>query len=389
MARTGAIVAAAGRGSRFGAGRNKVFSLLGGRPLLYWSLRALELAPSIHDVVIAAGGEDQAAVAALVREAGFQKVRGLCEGGAERPDTVRSGLRELPPAAAFVAVHDGARPLARVTLVESLVAAARAHGAAVPALPVADTLKRSADGVNARETVDRSGLFTVQTPQVFRRDWLTTAYAAAAEAGFTGTDDAAYVERLGHPVRLVPGDRDNVKITLPGDLDHAERLLAARSRTRTGFGYDVHPLVAGRPLVLGGIALDHPVGLDGHSDADVLLHAIGDALLGAACLGDIGLHFPNTDGRYRGASSLALLGEVSRLLQAAGFVPEHVDATLIAEAPKIRPHVDAMRANIAIAVGLSPGQVSVKATTNERLGFVGREEGMAAHAVATVRQVVD
>lgn len=388
MTRAGAVVAAAGQGRRFGAGRNKVFTPLLGRPVLFWSLRVLERAPSIDHVVIATGAEDRGEVAALVAAAGFAKVRSICEGGAERPDTVRNGLRALPAAVDLVAVHDGARPLARVALVEALVAAAREHGAAVPALPVADTLKRSADGTATRETVDRRGLYTVQTPQVFRRDWLQAAYDDAATGGFAGTDDAAYVERLGHPVQLVPGDRENLKVTLPADLDHAERLLQGRSRHRTGFGYDVHRLEPGRPLVLGGVELEHPTGLEGHSDADVLLHAISDALLGAACLGDIGLHFPNTDPRYRGASSLDLLREVARLLRAAGFHPEHVDATLIAEAPKIRPHVDRMRANIAAAVGLSPDQVSVKATTSEGLGFAGRQEGMATHAVATVGEVL-
>ena len=201
------------------------------------------------------------------------------------------------------------------------------------------------------------------------------------------------MERLGHPVHLTPGERGNVKITVADDLLAAEALLSrARAEPpagelRTGFGYDVHPLTPGRPLVLGGVPLEHPdgLGLHGHSDADVLLHALMDALLGAAALGDIGEHFPNTDPRYAGISSLLLLAEVSELLRRHGWGIVNVDAMLLAERPKIRPHVDRMRAGIADALGIQIGRVSIKATTNERLGFEGREEGMAAHAVATIR----
>ncbi len=382
MAEVAAILAAAGRGQRFGSGENKVFASLAGKPLLYWSLLALERSPSIASVVVATGEEDLARVR---EEARFRKVATVCLGGAERSDTVRSGLRALPHSATHVAVHDAARPLARPELIDRVVAAALEHGAALPALLVVDTLKRSTDGQATLQTVDRAGLFAVQTPQVFRRDWLEAAYAAAEKTGFAGTDDAAYVERLGYAVRLVAGDRDNLKVTLPEDLPRAEELLLARAATRTGFGYDVHRLVEGRPLVLGGVAIPHPRGLEGHSDADVLLHAVMDALLGAACLGDIGLHFPNTEPRWKDASSLALLSRVRDLLAAAGFFPLHVDATLIAEAPKIRPHADRMRAAIAGALGIDLDAVNVKATTNERLGCLGREEGMAAQAVATVR----
>jgi 2-C-methyl-D-erythritol 4-phosphate cytidylyltransferase/2-C-methyl-D-erythritol 2,4-cyclodiphosphate synthase len=385
MARVVAIVAAAGRGQRFGGPENKVFSLLAGRPVLFWTLRALQRSPSVAEVLIATGPGEEERVRELAAAGGFDKVRSTRPGGAERYETVWNALQALDPETTHIAVHDGARPLARPHLIEAVIAAALKHGAAVPAMPVVDTLKRSPDGTETTETASRTGLYGVQTPQVFRRDWLEEAYCSARSASFAGTDDAAYVERLGHPVRLVPGDRDNLKVTLPADLKDAERLLLAGAATRTGFGYDVHPLIDGRPLVLGGVLLEHPRGLEGHSDADVLLHAVCDALLGAACLGDIGLHFPNTDPRYRGIASLELLREVAAALAQAGFVPEHVDATLIAEAPKIRPHVDAMRANIAAALGLEAAAINVKATTSERLGFVGREEGMAAYAVATVR----
>jgi 2-C-methyl-D-erythritol 4-phosphate cytidylyltransferase/2-C-methyl-D-erythritol 2,4-cyclodiphosphate synthase len=380
-----AIVAAAGRGRRFGAEYNKVLASLAGRTVLHWSLRTLQRSGAVDAAVVVTGAGDLDAVRAIAAD--FPFVHAVVEGGAERYDSVLAALSALPAGTEWVAVHDGARPLASPELVAAVVAAAREHGAALPATAVSDTVKRSADGVETTETVDRRGLFAVQTPQVFRRDLLVAAYDRAAADGAAATDDAGYVERLGHAIRLVPGERANLKITLPEDLRMAEALLNPHPITRTGFGYDVHRLVAGRPLVLGGVELTHPagLGLDGHSDADVLLHAVMDALLGAAALGDIGALFPNTDEQYRGASSLTLLREVARRVRAAGWEPVHVDAMLLAERPRIRPHVDTMRARIAAALGVAVDAVSVKATTNETLGFEGREEGIAAHAVATLR----
>jgi len=380
-----AVVAAAGRGRRFGAPENKVFALLAGKPVLHWTLKALAACPEVDAVLIVTGAEDLERVRAIA--AAFAKVVGVCEGGQERYDSVRNALNAVPPETELVAVHDGARPLASAALISAVIHAARETGAALPAIPVSDTVKRSADGRDTTETVDRRELHGVQTPQVFRLELLREAYASARAAGFSGTDDASYVERLGHPVRLVAGEKTNLKITVAEDLRIAEALMGGRV-TRTGFGYDVHRLAPGRALVLGGVELQHPdgLGLDGHSDADVLLHAIADALLGAAALGDIGEHFPNTDPRYRGISSLTLLSEVADKLREAGWETVNVDAMLLAERPRIRPHVEEMRARIAAALGIEAGQVSVKATTNERLGFEGREEGMAAHAVAVIRR---
>jgi 2-C-methyl-D-erythritol 4-phosphate cytidylyltransferase/2-C-methyl-D-erythritol 2,4-cyclodiphosphate synthase len=381
-----AILAAAGRGRRFGAPENKVFAPLAGKTVLHWSLAALERCPDVDAVVVVTAADDLSRVRALA--AGCSKAHAVCEGGAERHDSVWNALQAVPSGTELVAVHDGARPLASPELISAVIHAARLHGAALPAGPVSDTLKRSEDGAEAWETVDRSGLYAVQTPQAFHYDLLVRAYRSARDEGFSGTDDASYVERLGHPVRLVPGGRENLKITVAEDLRMAEALLAGSLSLRTGFGYDVHRLAPGRPLVLGGVLLEHPegLGLDGHSDADVLLHALADALLGAAALGDIGEHFPNTDPRYRGVSSLLLLAEVAGKLRQAGWEPVNVDAMLLAERPRIRPYVDAMRGCIAEALGVGVDAVSVKATTNERLGFEGREEGMAAHAVATIRR---
>jgi 2-C-methyl-D-erythritol 4-phosphate cytidylyltransferase/2-C-methyl-D-erythritol 2,4-cyclodiphosphate synthase len=383
------IVAAAGRGRRFGAPENKVFAPLAGRTVLHWSLKALQDCSEVDALVVVAHADDLERVREIA--AAFPKLHAVCAGGAERYKSVRNALRAVPSNTDLVAVHDGARPLVPSALVAEVVAAARETGAALPATPVSDTLKRSLDGKDTRETVSRAELYAVQTPQAFRYSLLCEAYDSAP-ADFAGTDDASYVERLGHPVRLVPGGRNNLKITVAEDLRMAEALLGggttgAAGFPRTGFGYDVHRLVPGRPLVLGGVSLEHPegLGLDGHSDADVLLHAISDALLGAAALGDIGEHFPNTDPAYRGVSSLVLMRVVAGKVRQAGWELVNVDAMLIAERPKIRPHVDTMRARIAEALHITPGQVGLKATTNERLGFQGREEGIAAHAVATIR----
>jgi 2-C-methyl-D-erythritol 4-phosphate cytidylyltransferase/2-C-methyl-D-erythritol 2,4-cyclodiphosphate synthase len=382
-----AIVAAAGKGRRFGASENKVFAPLAGHSVLYWTLTGLSTCAAIDALVLVTSADDLEQVREIAAQ--FPKVHTVCEGGAERADSVWNALQALPEGTEWVAVHDAARPLASQELLTAVIEAARLHGAALPATPVSDTLKRSSDGLQTLETVDRRTLYGVQTPQVFSRELLLRAYREAHAADYLGTDDASYVERLGHPVSLVPGERTNLKITVAEDLLVAEALLSPQARppvVRTGFGYDVHRLVPGRGLVLGGVPLQHPegLGLDGHSDADVLLHAIADALLGAAALGDIGEHFPNTDAQYSGISSLVLLRIVGERVRAAGWELVNLDAMLIAERPKIRPHVDQMRATIAEALGLTAQQVSIKATTNELLGFEGREEGIAAHAVATV-----
>jgi 2-C-methyl-D-erythritol 4-phosphate cytidylyltransferase/2-C-methyl-D-erythritol 2,4-cyclodiphosphate synthase len=414
MDRAAAIIVAAGRGTRFGG--DKLFRLVRGRSVLHWTLAAFEQCAAIDTITLVVSEESREAAEALVAGAGFNRVAAIVPGGAERQESVFNGLRAAPPAP-LVAVHDGARPLIAPALIARCVEAAGEHGAAAPALRVADTLKRTDPEGWMRETVDRRPLRAIQTPQVFEWSLLWEAHEAAARAGFAGTDDASLVERLGHPVFAVPGDPRNLKVTTPEDLALAEALLAAQTpdevnRTamqekpspeprnagtperrnahppcRTGFGYDVHRLVAGRPLVLGGVTIPHPYGLEGHSDADVLSHAIGDALLGAAALGDLGRHFPDTDSRWKDVSSLDLLRRITALASAAGWAPLHVDATLLAEAPKIAPHIGAMAERIGAALGLPPAAVSLKATTTEGLGFIGRREGMAAQAVVTAGPV--
>jgi 2-C-methyl-D-erythritol 2,4-cyclodiphosphate synthase/2-C-methyl-D-erythritol 4-phosphate cytidylyltransferase len=359
-------------------------------------------------------------VGQLVRDGGFAKVQAIVAGGERRQDSVGAGLAALPEGIEIVVIHDGARPLAEPELFNRCAAAAAERGAAIAATPVSDTLKRVAEGAIAG-TVDRAGLWAAQTPQAFRLESLRRVLAASS--GETVTDEAGLCEAAGVPVSVVPASPANLKVTHAEDIPVADALLRNREgrfaegggRTRpegeqehgewiaarplhfsprersdppipprVGIGYDAHRFASGRRLVLGGVEIAHDRGLDGHSDADVLLHAIADALLGAAALGDIGQHFPPSDERFRDADSQVLLREVVRLVQEAGWVPGNVDATLLAEAPRIGPHVPLMRERIAACLGLSPGAVSVKATTNEGMGAIGRGEGIAALATATL-----
>jgi 2-C-methyl-D-erythritol 4-phosphate cytidylyltransferase/2-C-methyl-D-erythritol 2,4-cyclodiphosphate synthase len=381
------VVVAAGRGERLHA-PEKVLLPLAGRPMLTWSLDALEHAETIGPVVVVAGSHTLDAVSQLVRAEGFAKVRAIVAGGERRQDSVAAGLAVLPEEIEIVVIHDGARPLAEPELFDRCTAAAAESGAAIAATPVADTLKRVAEGAIAG-TVDRAGLWAAQTPQAFRLETLRRAMAAGSAE--IVTDEARLCEVAGLPVSVVPASPANLKVTHAEDIPVADALLRARHGSaptgglvRTGIGYDAHRFASGRRLVLGGVEIAHDRGLEGHSDADVLLHAIADAVLGAASLGDIGQHFPPSDERFRGADSQHLLREVAHLAREAGWVPGNIDATVLAEAPRIGPHVPLMRERIASCLGLSSGAVSVKATTNEGMGSIGRGEGIAALATATL-----
>jgi 2-C-methyl-D-erythritol 4-phosphate cytidylyltransferase/2-C-methyl-D-erythritol 2,4-cyclodiphosphate synthase len=389
--RIAAVVVAAGRGQRLHA-PEKVLLPLAGRPMLTWSLDALEHAETIGPVVVVAGTHTLDAVSQLVRDEGFTKVRAIVAGGERRQDSVAAGLAALPEEIEIVVIHDGARPLAEPELFDRCAAAAAESGAAIAATPVADTLKRVTEGAIAG-TVDRAGLWAAQTPQAFRLETLRRAMAAGSAE--IVTDEARLCEVAGLLVSVVPASPANLKVTHAEDIPVADALLRERGgrrggkqrppvSPRVGIGYDAHHFASGRRLILGGVQIAHDRGLEGHSDADVLLHAIADAVLGAASLGDIGQHFPPSDERFRGADSQHLLREVARLAREAGWVPGNVDATLLAEAPRIGPHVPLMRERIASCLGLSPAAVSVKATTNEGMGSIGRGEGIAALATATL-----
>jgi 2-C-methyl-D-erythritol 4-phosphate cytidylyltransferase/2-C-methyl-D-erythritol 2,4-cyclodiphosphate synthase len=378
-----AIIAAGGRGERFGAGRPKQLLTLGGVTILQRSVDALIGHPRVRDLVVALPPELAAAPPAYLYRHGKPVV--VVEGGARRQDSVARAFARVPAAAEIVVIHDAARPLVSADLIDRTVTAAATDGAAVAALRATDTVKRGdADG-RVIETLPREHVYLAQTPQAFRVGVLRDALAIAGDA----TDEATLAERAGHRVRLVEGEPGNVKITTPADLSAAERTVAAGApAVRIGQGYDLHRLVQGRPLVLGGVTVPFDLGLTGHSDADVVCHAVTDAVLGAAGLGDIGRHFPDTDARWRGADSVALLAAACALVREAGYGVVNVDVTVIAERPKLAPHADAMRRNLAGALGCDMAQVSVKAKTNEGVESMGAGTSMAAHAVALIARGV-
>jgi len=343
-------------------------------------------ASRVGEIVVVAPPDEVEPFRQLIAHGPSDQTEKVVAGGGTRQESVMNGLREVSAGVECVLVHDAARPLVTPELIAACAAAARTHGAAVAALPVSDTLKY-AEGELIRTTVDRHGLWAAQTPQAFRVELLREAYARARQEGAAATDDASVVEAMGAPVRLIMGSPRNLKITYPQDLALAEMLLAAgtgRRESRCGVGYDVHRLVAGRRLVLGGIEFPGGVGLAGHSDADVLTHAVSDALLGAAGLGDIGRCFPDDDPRYAGADSVELLRQVAAMAAAAGFRVINVDAVVVAEQPRIAEAVGQMQRRLAQALGVAPERVNIKGKTAEGLGAIGAGAGIASHAVCTV-----
>ena len=384
---TAAIVTAGGVGRRFGSCQPKQFADLAGWPVLAHTLARFDQTTAVDQVVVVAPADHLDFVRRdLVETLGFTKVKQVVAGGGTRQESVCNGFLALADDVDLVLIHDGVRPLVRPATIEAVVEAAREYGAAISAVPVRDTLKRVEDGV-IQATLDRRLLWQAQTPQAFDRALLARAMAEAKNKGFVGTDEAALVERMGHPIRVVTGSRDNIKITQPEDLALAEALMAdgeAERDMRVGLGFDVHTLVAGRKLMLGGIEVPFDRGLAGHSDADVLAHALCDALLGAAGLGDLGTHFPDSSPKWAGVSGLRLLELTAEKVRAAGFRPQSADVTLMAQKPKIKDLARRMAQAMAGALGLDPESLNVKATTTEGLGPVGREEGLAAMAVAVL-----
>ena len=381
-----AVVVAAGSSSRMGGSVPKQLMELCGKPVLFHTLSAFEKTPEVETVVVVCREEDMARIKEITEN--FSKIKALVPGGKTRQASVAAGVKAAGECG-FVAIHDGARPLITPEEIRQVVADAKIWGASTLAAPVTDTIKTAGEQELVEETLDRSILRAVQTPQVFRKDEYVRAMEAAKAAGKDFTDDCQLMEFSGKPVHLCPGKRSNLKLTTPEDFLFARGILMEREERkngmRIGHGYDVHRLTEGRKLILGGVEIPWNKGLLGHSDADVLAHAIADALLGAAALGDIGKLFPDNDPAYKGADSLKLLAEVCRRVREAGYEVENIDATILAQAPKLRPYIDRMRENLAAACGISPGQVSVKATTEEGLGFTGAGEGMAAHSVCLLR----
>ena len=375
--------------------RPKQYRSILGKPVLWHTLDCFERCQVVNAIITVVNPEHRAEYEQLVACSTFAKLRPAVEGGRERSDSVHAGLLATAAEDKIVLIHDAVRPVVTSNLIESVVTATLKHGAAIPALPVTETIKEVADGVVVASP-DRTVLWSAQTPQGFLRDQLLAA-RGQWDATRPATDEAMLIERSGGTVHVVRGDIRNVKITTDADLERVswsmrERAAAgaaeahATSMLRVGQGYDVHRLEQGRDLILGGVTVPHQMGLAGHSDADVLTHAVIDALLGAAALGDIGRHFPDDCEEYRGISSLELLARVGRLLRERGWRPVNVDAVIMAQEPRLSPFVEAMCHNMAGALRMPAEAVSVKATTTERLGFAGRCEGIAAQSVAQIEQ---
>ena len=372
-----ALIVAAGTGERLGGGLPKQYRPLAGRPVVRHAVERLAAHGRIDEIQVVIGeGQEELAAAAL---AGLD-LGSLILGGRERSDSVRNGLKAIG-GDGIVLVHDAARPLCPADVVTRLLDALHNADCAVPVLPVADTLARADAAM--RGPIDRSGLVRVQTPQACHMRKLLKAFEALPEQG--ATDESTMMLAAGFRVATVKGDAMLEKLTTEDDWARTEAMLAARLIPRTGMGFDVHAFAGAGPVMLGGVAVPHGRGLAGHSDADVVLHAITDALLGAAALGDIGQHFPPSEPRWKGAASDIFLRHAAHLIRSRGGLIDHIDCTVIGEEPKVAPHRSAIQANVAGILELRPDQVSIKATTTERLGFTGRGEGLAAQAVASIR----
>ncbi len=362
-----ALVAAAGKGSRFGADVPKQFLRLGGRTVLEQSLENFIKSPYVDEIVVIANPDFIGETRDLLREQNIPAA--VVPGGKERTDSVWEGLKAVPDG--LVLIHDAARPFVTPEVIGRVIAKAYETGAAVPCVRPKDTIRTEEGNLN------RDQLFAVQTPQGFRTEVIRDAYEKARAQGFTATDEGGIAENAGYPVSIVEGDYANLKITTKDDMPH---------ETRTGTGFDVHRLVEGRKCIICGVDIPYEKGLLGHSDADVALHALMDALLGAAGLGDIGRHFPDSDAAYEGADSMKLLEKVRSLLKEEGWTTVNADVTVICQRPKIAPFVREMQENIARTLGVEISRINVKGTTTEGLGFTGRGEGIASMAAVTIRR---
>lgn len=386
--RFGAILVAAGGSHRMGIGKTKILEDIGGQTVIRRTLSAFERSVSVNSVTVVCRPAD---LEILRREsAGLKKPVNFVTGGKTRQQSVRMGVHAMPDCD-YCVIHDGARPLITPSLIDRVCADAAMHGASAAAVPSKDTCKIVDDRGFVKQTPQRSALMAVQTPQVFQLELYRQALAEAVRDGMDFTDDCQLMEYTGHPVHLIMGDYQNIKLTTPEDFKIARALLAEgkeRTAMRIGQGYDVHRLEENRKLILCGVEIPFEKGLAGHSDADVAAHALSDALLGAAALGDIGKLFPDTDPAYRGADSMKLLVEVCRRVRACGYEIGNADITIVAQQPKLAPYITAMCGRVAAACHVEAEQISVKATTEEGLGVSGRGQGIAAHAVCLLTTAI-
>jgi 2-C-methyl-D-erythritol 4-phosphate cytidylyltransferase/2-C-methyl-D-erythritol 2,4-cyclodiphosphate synthase len=387
-----ALILAGGNGVRFGE-KDKLWQALGNYPVWYHGVLALLSHPQLCAGAIVVPESKQEAYELALQYLSLPKPLAVLPcAGQTRQESSYNGLKQVPEEFEWVAVHDAARPFVPEDMLTRLIEAAKEWGAAIPALPVTDTIKCVGEDGLVQTTLERNRLWAIQTPQLFRINTLYEAHRWAYERGIEATDDASLLEKQGGAVYCVPGDASNLKVTTPEDIRAAQSYLegvsgALMTGIRVGIGYDIHSLAEGRRLILGGVPIEHSAGLFGHSDADAVTHAICDALLGAATLGDIGQHFPNTDPQWKDANSLEILRHVTNLLRKHRWHIRHVDAMILAQAPRLMPYLPRMAALLSEAMRIQPSQVSLKATTMEGLDAVGREEGIACHAVATIETI--
>ncbi len=380
-----AIILAAGSGKRMESDTTKQRMTVLGKSVLFRTVSAFSSCKIISSIVVVVR-EDEVAWATDELSA-FSKIKAIIPGGKTRAESARAGFSAISEDADFVAVHDGARCLITAENITEVISMAMIHGAASAGTYITDTVKRIGDDMISA-TVPREELFAAHTPQIFSRSLYAEALDNSDDIAAV-TDDNMMVERLGVKVYPVDTGKQNIKLTTKEDIEYAEYIIGRRghmSEIRVGHGYDAHRLAEGRDLILGGVKIPNSKGLLGHSDADVLTHAIMDALLGAVGLGDIGRHFPDSDDKYKGISSLLLLSEVARLISDSGYSVVNIDATLVIQSPRIAKYIDSMILNISDILGIEQGRVNVKATTEEHMGFTGREEGVSAHAVSTVKK---
>lgn len=390
MTNYSAVILAAGQGKRMLAGRNKQFLMIDEKPLIIHTLTVFQADPWCEEVVLVTNHKERGAMEQLLHTYRVEHDVRFVNGGAERQDSVLSGLEAIQNTQIPVLIHDGARPFVTRESLHKLAETTVEKSAALLAVKVTDTIKQKTD--DYLSTLDRDTLWAAQTPQAFDYDLIVRAHQQAKRSGYYGTDDASLVEKMNKPVEIVEGSYDNIKLTTPEDLHKAEAYVRNQGKGkeeslmfRIGQGFDVHQLTEGRPCIIGGVEIPYEKGLLGHSDADVLLHTIADACLGAIGEGDIGKHFPATDPEFKDADSGKLLQHVWSIVEDRGYMLGNMDCTVIAQAPKMAPYIEEIRDKVASLLDTDRARINVKATTTEKLGFTGRKEGIAAQAVVLLQ----
>ena len=380
--KTTVIIPAAGSGKRMNSKLNKQFLEINNKPIIEYTIEAFENNEDITDIIIVTKETEIESIKKIIRENNYKKIEHIVTGGNERQDSINNALKYIADDCKKILIHDGARPFIEGKVVKEVVNELNEYDAIAVGVPVKDSLKLISDE-HIKETVERKNIYAIQTPQAFKKEVILKAYKKAYEENYYGTDDTELVERMGVKTKIIEGSYDNIKITTQEDLLFGEAIAKKgkkEKQMRIGNGYDVHQLVENRKLIIGGVEIPYEKGLLGHSDADVLIHGIMDAILGALALGDIGKHFPDNDDKYKGISSIKLLEEVKLLIDKQDYKIGNIDATIIAERPKMAPFIEEMRKNIASSLDCNITQINVKATTTEKLGFEGKGQGISSQS---------